>query len=122
MRWHSDKPNFYTTHYGQLYFCNHPLYDRCTLFKIGEYGLAVIQQKFDARNKTTYWCEIDDWLPDVIYLNENFKRYFDEYASEPDQNGLYPTVTVRKLMWALNMKPLKKEFWETTFDHSILDI
>lgn len=121
MRYHSDKPNFYTTHYGELYVCEHPIYDRCTLFRIGEYGLAVIQQRFDANNKTTYWSEIDEWIPDAIYLNMGFKEYFDQFAGVP-LNGLYPTVTVRKIMWALKMKPLPKQYWETTFDHSLLDI
>lgn len=30
--------------------------------------------------------------------------------------GLYPTVTVRQMMWALKMKPMPKERWETVFD------
>lgn len=38
--------------YGERYICNHPVYDRCTLFKIGDRGLAVIQQRFNAEIKT----------------------------------------------------------------------
>lgn len=49
------------------------------------------------------------------YLNERFKSVFDEYAEE-SADGLYPTITVRKLMWALKMKPIPKERWETVFD------
>ena len=49
------------------------------------------------------------------YLNERFKSVFDEYAEE-SADGLYPTITVRKLMWALKMKPISKERWETVFD------
>ena len=30
--------------------------------------------------------------------------------------GLYPTVTIRQIMWALKIKPLKRERWETCFD------
>ena len=30
------------------------------------------------------------------------------------------TVTVRQIMWALRMKPLKKERWETVFDRSLI--
>lgn len=37
--------------YGERYICNHPVYDRCTLFKIGDRGLAVIQQRFNAETK-----------------------------------------------------------------------
>ena len=45
-----------------------------------------------------------------------FLEYFRENAKRKNKDGLYPTVTVRKLMWALRMKPLKKERWETVFD------
>ena len=31
-------------------------------------------------------------------------------------DGLYPTVTIRQIMWALKMKPIKRERWETVFD------
>jgi len=36
--------------------------------------------------------------------------------ADKSYNGLYPTITVRQLMWALKIKPLKKERWETCFD------
>ena len=39
------------------------------------------------------------------------------HAKKKDSHGYFPTVTVRQLMWALRMKPLKKERWETSFDH-----
>ncbi len=77
--------------------------------------MAVIQQRYDVRTKTTWWSELDSWLVDDIYLNENFKKFFDERASECT-DGLYPTVTVRQIMWALKMKPIKRKRWETTFD------
>ncbi len=44
MRYHYQKPDIYLSMYGELYICNHPVYDRCTLFMIGNKGLAVIQQ------------------------------------------------------------------------------
>lgn len=91
------------------------MYDRCTLFKMGENGLAVIQQRFDTASKTTWWSELDPWLTDDIYLHPRFKKYFDERAGKAT-DGLYPTVTVRQLMWALKMKPLQRERWETVFD------
>lgn len=100
---------------GETYTCNHPLYNRCTLYIIGDKGIAVIQQRFDVAHKSTYWTEIDPWLTTAIYVNENFKRYFDERA-EKSKDGLYPTVTVRQIMHSLKMKPLKKERWETVFD------
>ena len=71
MRYHYKKPDIYLSMYGKLYICNHPVYDRCTLFTIGEKGLAVIQQRFNPDTKTTYWTEVDSWLTDSLYL-QNF--------------------------------------------------
>lgn len=115
MRYHHEKPDFYESRYGEVYTCDHSLYDRCTLYRINGKGLAVIQQRFDAAWKSTYWTEIDPWLNDEIYLHPGFKQFFDKRAG-PGKDGLYPTVTVRQIMWALKMKPLKKERWETVFD------
>ncbi|MCM1225675.1 MAG: hypothetical protein NC548_65655 [Lachnospiraceae bacterium] len=115
MRYHYKKPAIYLAAYGRVYECNHPLYNSCTLFEIGKKGLAVIQQRFNPENKNTWWGEIDPWLGDAIYLNKNFKPYFD-YRSGFCAGGLYPTVAVRQIMWALKMKPIKRERWETVFD------
>lgn len=115
MRYHYEKPNIYASMYGKVYICDHQIYRRCTLFEINDKGLAVIQQRFDEKKKHTWWTELDPWLTDDLYLHPNFKEYFDERASEP-VNGLYPTVTVRQMMWALKMKPIKRERWETLFD------
>lgn len=116
MRYHFDKPNVYASHYGKVWTGDHPVYNRCTLYKIRNLGLAVIQQRYDEVHKTTYWDMIDPWLTDAIYLKPGFFKFFAERAAEPDENGLYPTVTVRQIMWALRMRPLKKERWETVFD------
>lgn len=114
MRYHYD--NFSRiSMYGHIYECDHEIYSRCTLYLIGDKGLSVIQQRFDAKNKSTYWSNIDSNLTDALYLHKNFKAFFDERASEPI-NGVYPTVTLRQIMWALRMKPLKRERWETYFD------
>ena len=115
MRYHFNKPSLYLSMYGRVYICNHPVYDRCTLYEINNKGLAVIQQRFDNDTKCTYWTEIDEWLTDPLYLNKNFKKYFDERAGEC-MDGLYPTVSVRQIMWALKMKPLPRKRWETCFD------
>lgn len=115
MRYHYKKPNIYVSRYGQLYSCNHPVYFNCTLYKIGNNGLAVIQQKYDDETKCTWWGELDPWLTDMLYLNERFKEFFDERSGEC-KDGLYPTVTIRQIMWALKMKPIKRERWETCFD------
>lgn len=115
MRYHFVKPGLYLNQYGATYACNHPVYSKCTLYKISGRGLAVIQQRFDETTKSTWWTEIDPWLTDAIYLNPSFKKFFDERAG-PCKDGLYPTVTVRQIMWALKMKPIPKAEWETVFD------
>ena len=101
--------------YGSTYSCDHPVYDVCTLFKIGNKGLAVIQQRIDPDTKRTYWTEIDPWLNDLLYLHEKFEPFFNARSGEP-LGGLYPTVTIRQIMWALKLKPLAKSRWETCFD------
>lgn len=115
MRYHYVLPEVYTLICGQTYICNHPVYSRCTLYTIKKLGLAVIQQRIDEETKATTWTEIDPWLVDEIYMHSGFRRYFEQKAGEKE-NDLYPTVTVRQIMWALRMKPLEKERWETVFD------
>ena len=119
MRYYSDKPDIYSSGFGIIYECNHTVYSRCTLYLIGNKGLSVIQQRYDKANKMTYWTEIDSWIENRIYLNSNFKNYFNDMAKEPT-DGVYPTVTVRQIMWALRIKPLKKEKWETVFDRNLI--
>lgn len=115
MRYHHEKPAIYNSLYGSTYICNHPVYDRCTLFEMRGRGIAVIQQRYDNETKHTSWGEIDPWLTDDLYLHPNFKEFFDRRAGEAI-NGLYPTVTIRQIMWALKMKPIRRERWETCFD------
>ena len=55
MRYHYQKPDIYRSMYGETYICNHPVYNKCTLFRIGDNGLAVIQQRFNAETKSTWW-------------------------------------------------------------------
>ena len=119
MRYHYTKPDLYTHTYGKTYECNHPVYLACTLYKIGQNGLAVIQQRYDYKTKTTYWTDIDPWLVDAIYLHPKFKEYFDERACK-EVLDLYPTVTIRQIMWALKMKPIPRERWETCFDRRLI--
>lgn len=83
MKYHYTKPTEYSSMYGQLYECNHPAYNHCTLYLIGDKGLAVIQQRYDKKSKCTWWSEIDRCLTDVLYLHSKFKLVFDKYASAP---------------------------------------
>lgn len=125
MRWHFKKKKSYDEpKHGRTFYCNHPVYDSCTLYLTSfetedsekiKCGLAVIQQRQDSR-KRTYWGPIDSWLVDEIFEKEGFKDLFMKKAGRKDENGCYPTITIRQLMWALKMKPLTKQRWETTFD------
>lgn len=115
MRYHYEKPAMYLSMYGDTYKCDHPVYDKCTLYLAGDRGLAIIQQRYDKDTKRTWWSEIDPWLTDYLYLHKNFKKFFDE-RSGPAIDGLYPTVTIRQIMWGMKCKPIKRERWETCFD------
>ena len=116
MRYHCKKPDIVKPVFGEIYICDHPVYSRCTLFQMSGKGLAVIQQRYDPKTKHTWWSEVDCWLANDLYLNPGFKAYFAERSGEL-KDGLYPTVTIRQMMWALKMKPVKRERWETCFDH-----
>lgn len=119
MRYHYEKPDKYSSRYGEIYTCDHPVYRVCTLFKVGKLGLAVIQQRFDPITKHTWWGEIDPWLTDTLYLHEGFIEFFKERAGECT-DGLYPTVTIRQIMWALKIKPILRGRWETYFDRKLV--
>lgn len=117
MRYFYEPKTLYFSQYGSVYECDHPAYSKCTLYKGGSAGLAVIQQRYDPITKHTWWSNIDPWLTDELYLHERFRDYFRSHAGI-EKDGLYPTVTVRQIMWAFKMKPIKKEAWETVFDKS----
>ena len=115
MRYHFTKPALYLSMYGRTYHCNHPVYNRCTLYFQDGKGLAVIQQRYDSKTKQTWWTEIDPWLTDAIFAARGFPELFEKRAGE-GVLGIYPTITVRQIMWALKLKPLEKQRWETVFD------
>lgn len=115
MRYHYEKPSVYVSIYGSTYECNHSVYNKCTLYLENNRGLAVIQQRYDPETKSTTWDEIDPWLTDDLYLHPKFKDYFETRSGKCEE-GLYPTVTIRQIMWALKMKPLPRKRWETVFD------
>ena len=115
MRYFYEKKKIYLAKYGVVYKCDHVVYSECTLYSINDKGLGVIQQRYDPETKRTWWGAIDPWLVDDIYLNDKFFEFFKQRGGLC-VDGLYPTVTVRQIMWALKMKPLKRERWETVFD------
>ena len=120
MRYHYEKPEKWMKTEGITHYCDHPVYEQCTLYlepKYGWLGLAVIQQRINP-DKSTWWGKIDDWLVNDIYNQKGFPEYFKKMAGMAINYKIYPTVTVRQIMWALRMKPLPKQLWETTFDHA----
>lgn len=100
---------------GFLYYCNHPLYNECTLFLLPSgKGLGVIQQRFNEKLKYTWWGRIDEKINVAISNAEELDEYLNDKARYSDK-GIYPHVEVRKMMWALRIPPLKKQSWETRF-------
>ena len=71
------------TMYGETYECDHPVYDKRTLFKIGRNGLAVIQQRYDENTKITWWGEIDPWFTDSLYLHKIFLSFSKREPDNP---------------------------------------
>lgn len=116
MRYHAEEPEYSVPVFGKVHICDHPVYSRCTLYRDGERGLAVIQQRYDLKTKHTYWTELDAWIANKLYLDPGFNRLFGSWA-KPGANDIFPTLTIRQAMWLLRMKPLKREPWETLFDH-----
>lgn len=120
MRYHFEPPRIFEAKHGHVYRCDHVLYSSCTLYLGRNRGLALIQQRYNYATKTSTWTELDPWLQDPIFEHPKFKEFFNDNAGPKDAKGLYPTIPVRKVMWALKMKPIKKEPWESTFDHKFV--
>lgn len=90
MRYHYEKPSIFLSMYRTIYECDHPVYSKCTLYFIDGKGLAIIQR-----------------LVDDLYLRDGFRKFFEDRSGECN-DSLYPTVTIRQIMWALRIKPIKK--------------
>ena len=89
------------------YAIDSPVCNRCTMFIDGLDGLGIIQQRYNAEYKYTWWGPIDRDIADDIFLHGDFPEYFKEHAGE--------IVEVRKVMWALRMPKIPKQPWETRF-------
>lgn len=100
---------------GETYICDHPLFSRATLFKSDNRGLLIVQEHYNKKTKARLWGPVVPWLSYDIYTNINFEKFFDKNATEADENGLFPIFPIRKVMWALRMKPLQREAWESGF-------
>ena len=109
MKYYYQKPDIATQQYGENVILDHPVYKMGTQFVQNGSGLVVVQQRFTA--KYVYWDAIDPWLANDIYLHPSFPEYFRKNSREEN----FPIIPIRKVMWALRMKPLPKEFWEKCF-------
>lgn len=115
MRYHYQKPDIYLSMYGELYICNHPVYDRCTLFTIGNKGLAVIQQRFSADTKKSH-MDRGRFMADRLFIFTSKIQGIFRQPIRRVYGRIIPTVTIRQIMWALKMKPIQRQRWETCFD------
>ena len=111
MKYYYEKPDEWVNA-GKIITCNHPMFSHATLFQNGSKGLLVIQERFSERSKTRWWSSVDPWLAGDIYENENFIDIFEQHAGEKTEDGIFPFIKLRKIMWDLRMKPLRKEYWE----------
>lgn len=111
MRYHYISKNSIRK-FGKRFEHDGSFFKSATLYAIRGMGLLVVIKRFDKVSKDYYYEELPPDVANDIYINENFKEYFIQHADYPDRYGLYPVVNVRKLMWALRMKPLEKEWWE----------
>lgn len=112
MKYYYERPKTWTIR-GDIYRANNPLFNKATLLKRGELGLIVIQQRFNPVTKHLWWADVDPWIVSDILENENFDEVFFKLASQKFPGGDFPIIKLRKLMWELRMKPLKKDFWES---------
>ena len=112
MKYYYEPPGEWSHKNWCVYYCNHPMYKRCTLYRHGELGLAVVQKRFDAKTRSIWWGSVDPPIAYDISIQDGFWTFFNDCATLPDRRGNYYTVSLRKIMWALRMKPLRKEFWE----------
>lgn len=98
----------------QICQSDHPAYNTFTLFTDGNRGIGVIQQRYDPRTKTTWWGSLSQDNIFNILNSPFFEEWWDDVARVGSSNSFHVTE-LRKVMWALRMKPLPKEPWETKF-------
>lgn len=110
--YHKRKSESNTLEHARQYRADHPLYDYCTLYKHGSFGLAVVQRLFNDSMKVTWWGPVEPWLANDIFNEPSFMDVFMKLSGPADEKGIYPTIEVRKLMHKLGMKPLKLPYWE----------
>lgn len=109
MKYFYERPHNYIAMFGEVVSVSHPLFTNATLYFSKGKGVLVVVQEFDYESKAITWSSLPPYLANDIYLNEHFPGFFRANATSGD----YPIFTARQLMWALRMKPLHRETWET---------
>ena len=112
MKYHYQKPDISVPVYGKNIKLEHPVYAYGTLYLDYGRGIIVTQQHFDQINKKCIWSYVDPDIANDIYLSPNFLKFFKDHATSED----FPVFELRKLMWALRIKPLPRESWEDYFN------
>lgn len=115
MKYFYEKPDVWDMNPGETVNVDHPLFNRCTVFREDDTGIMIVQQYFNPITKVKWWGPVEPWLSSNVYYNAGFENYFHERATPMDESGLFYITSIRKIMWALRMKPLPKEFWEEDF-------
>ena len=111
MKYYYQKPDICVRVFGEPVSLDHSVYRGGTLYFEHGRGIIITQKKFDSKRKECSWDSVDPWIANDIYTSPNFVEFFISNATEKD----YPIFELRKIMWALRMKPLKKEDWELYF-------
>lgn len=109
-------PRYDNYKHSLFHTCDHPLYNSCCLYLLPDgRGLAVVEKRWNSRLKASYWAAVRADIADAIYEQPGFQQYLEKVAKQPTKSGLYFTVPVRRVMWALRMPPIPKEDWEKDF-------
>lgn len=111
MKYYSEKPDICVPVFGESVDPEHPVYKRGTLYFEKGRGLIVTQQHFNPDTRECWWGAVDSWIANDIYTSKGFPAFFMRNATPTD----HPIFELRKIMWALRMKPLRKEPWEDYF-------
>lgn len=95
---------------------DHPLCNRYTLYYKEDKGFGVVQLRYNSKMKVAWWDCIDESIKYLMLENDGFDEYFEKMATIKNEFGYYPIVNLRKIMWALRMKPIPKTEWEKGFE------
>ena len=111
MKYFYKKPEICVPVFGQPISLNHPIYKGGTLYLENGKGLIITQKHFNPDCRECWWGAVDFWIANDIYTSKNFPEWFFLNSFSED----YPIFELRRVMWALRMKPLHKEAWEDYF-------